>query len=110
MRMVYRFLPRFFSIVNMRILHLLSNEFFRSRKDEVIKVTHLDFTWERREELIRKEEREEGKEEGRKEGKEEGIDCCFQCLERIKYGAPKQELIEEGFEESVIDRAIQLLG
>ena len=101
MRMVYRFLPRFFSIVNMRILHLLSNEFFRSRKDEVIKVTHLDFTWERREELIRKEEREEGK--------EEGIDCCFQCLERIKYGAPKQELIEEGFEESVIDRAIQLL-
>ena len=102
MRMVYRFLPRFFSIVNMRILHLLSNEFFRSRKDEVIKVTHLDFTWERREELIRKEEREEGK--------EEGIDRCFQCLERIKYGAPKQELIEEGFEESVIDRAIQLLG
>ena len=61
MRMVYRFLPRFFSIVNMRILHLLSNEFFRSRKDEVIKVTHLDFTWERREELIRKEEREDGK-------------------------------------------------
>ena len=106
MRMVYRFLPRFFSIVNMRILHLLSNEFFRSRKDEVIKVTHLDFTWERREELIRKEEREEGKEEGR----EEGIDRCFQCLERIKYGAPKQEQIQEGFEESVIDRAIQLLG
>ena len=53
--------------------HVLE-EFFRSRKDEVIKVTHLDFTWERREELIRKEER------------------------------------EEGFEESVIDRAIQLLG
>ena len=40
--------------------HVLE-EFFRSRKDEVIKVTHLDFTWERREELIRKEEREEGK-------------------------------------------------
>ena len=98
MRMVYRFLPRIFSIVNMRILHLLSNEFFRSRKDEVIKVTHLDFTWERREELIRKEEREEG------------IDRCFRCLERIKLGASKQELIKEGFEESVIDRAIQLLG
>ena len=40
--------------------HVLE-EFFRSRKDEVIKVTHLDFTWERREELIRKEEREDGK-------------------------------------------------
>ena len=77
--------------------HVLE-EFFRSRKDEVIKVTHLDFTWERREELIRKEEREEG------------IDRCFRCLERIKLGASKQELLEEGFEESIIDRAIQLLG
>ncbi|MGN1196107.1 MAG: hypothetical protein ACI4TA_00720, partial [Acetatifactor sp.] len=77
--------------------HVLE-EFFRSRKDEVIKVTHLDFTWERREELIRKEEREEG------------IDRCFRCLERIKLGASKQELLEEGFEESIIDRATQLLG
>ena len=34
---------------------------FPKQKDEVINVTHLDFTWERREELIRKEEREDGK-------------------------------------------------
>lgn len=45
------------------IEHRLLTDFFQSRKDEVIKMTHLDFTWERREELIRKEEREEGREE-----------------------------------------------
>jgi predicted transposase/invertase (TIGR01784 family) len=32
----------------------------------------LDYTWERREELIRREEREEGRALGRKEGREEG--------------------------------------
>ena len=41
--------------------HGVLTEFFQNRKDEVIKMTHLDFTWERREELIRKEEREEGR-------------------------------------------------
>ena len=84
--------------INDCIKHQVLKEFFESRKDEVRKVTHLDFTWERREELIRKEEREEG------------IDRCFRCLERIKLGASKQELLEEGFEESIIDRATQLLG
>lgn len=38
-------------------------EFLISRKDEVTKVMKLDYTWERREELIRAEEREEGREE-----------------------------------------------
>ncbi len=47
--------------------HILE-EFFRSRGDEVRKVTELDFTWERREELIRIEEREEGRAEGKAEG------------------------------------------
>ena len=109
MRMVYRFLPRFFSIVNMRILHLLSNEFFRSRKDEVIKVTHLDFTWERREELIRKEEYEEGEAAGIRIGVKQGIEQCLKCLEMLKTGATKEELLREGFEESVIDRAASLM-
>lgn len=49
------------------IEHQVLTDFFQSRKDEVIKMTHLDFTWERREELIRKEEREEGRREGRLE-------------------------------------------
>ena len=39
--------------------HILE-DFFRQRKDEVMKMTHLDFTWEKREKLIRKEEYESG--------------------------------------------------
>ena len=53
--------------------HQVLTEFFQNRKDEVIKMTHLDFTWERREELIRKEEREEGRAEGRAEGRLESL-------------------------------------
>ena len=52
--------------------HILE-EFFRSRKDEVRKMTHLDYTWEKREKLIRKEEYEDGKAEGRTEGRVSGI-------------------------------------
>ena len=52
--------------------HVLE-DFFRSRKDEVRKVTHLDYTWEKREKLIRKEEYEDGRAEGRAEGMSEGI-------------------------------------
>ena len=61
-------------------------EFFATRRDEVVKVTEIDMTFETREELIRrdsleegieigrKEGREIGKEEGRKEGIEQGIE------------------------------------
>ena len=45
--------------------HILE-EFLKSRREEVVKVTQLDYTWERREELIRKEEYEEGLEIGTK--------------------------------------------
>ena len=47
--------------------HILE-DFFRTRKDEVKKVTHLDFTWEAREELIRKEEFEGGLSQGLSQG------------------------------------------
>ena len=52
--------------------HILE-EFFRSRKDEVRKMTHLDYTWEKREKLIRKEEYEDGKAAGRTVGRAEGM-------------------------------------
>lgn len=48
------------------------SEFFRTRRNEVEKVTQLDFTWERQEELLKLEYLEEGREEGRAEGREEG--------------------------------------
>ena len=43
--------------------HVLE-DFFRKRRDEVRKVTHLDYTWEKREKLIRKEEYEDGRAAG----------------------------------------------
>jgi hypothetical protein len=43
--------------------HVLE-DFFREHRAEVIKVEPLDYTWERREELIRKEEYEEGQKSG----------------------------------------------
>ncbi|MDO4474333.1 MAG: hypothetical protein Q4B75_06720, partial [Eubacteriales bacterium] len=50
------------------INHHILEDFFRTRKDEVKKVTHLDFTWEAREELIRKEEFEGGLSQGLSQG------------------------------------------
>ncbi|MGN0402161.1 MAG: hypothetical protein ACI4HQ_07870, partial [Acetatifactor sp.] len=52
--------------------HILE-DFFRTRKDEVKKMTHLDYTWEQREKLIRKEEYEQGMEQGIKQGLERGM-------------------------------------
>ena len=46
--------------------HILE-EFLKSRRGEVVKVVQLDYTWERREELIRKEQYEEGRQQERKE-------------------------------------------
>ena len=47
-------------------------EFFRENRSEVTKSMVLDYTWERREELIRAEEYEDGKREGYIEGEKRG--------------------------------------
>ena len=47
--------------------------FFRENRSEVTKSMVLDYTWERREELIRAEEYEDGKREGYAEGVSVGI-------------------------------------
>ena len=52
--------------------HVLE-DFFKNRRDEVKKMTHLDYTWEKRERLIRMEEYADGKAEGMREGKAAGI-------------------------------------
>ena len=49
-------------------------DFFRDRKDEVKKMTHLDYTWEKREQMIRKEEFEEGVAEGMERGIAQGME------------------------------------
>ena len=67
--------------------HILE-EFFRNRKDEVRKVTHLDYTWEKREKLIRKEEYEDGKSDGKSEGRTEGsrINLISLIIKKIQRG------------------------
>ena len=45
--------------------------FFRENRSEVTKSMVLDYTWERREELIRAEEYEDGKREGYVEGEKD---------------------------------------
>ncbi|RHU96262.1 hypothetical protein DXC04_07115 [Dorea sp. OM07-5] len=52
--------------------HVLE-DFFKNRRDEVKKMTHLDYTWEKRERLIRMEEYADGKAEGMREGEAAGM-------------------------------------
>ena len=52
--------------------HVLE-DFFKNRRDEVKKMTHLDYTWEKRERLIRMEEYADGEAAGLREGKAVGI-------------------------------------
>ena len=50
------------------IANHVMEDFFRENRDEVMKSMLLDYTWERREELIRAEEYEDGLAEGEKRG------------------------------------------
>ena len=50
----------------------IMEEFFRENRNEVTKSMVLDYTWERREELIRAEEYEDGKREGLEIGRADG--------------------------------------
>ncbi len=62
--------------INEAIDHCIENHimetFFRENRSEVTKSMLLDYTWERREELIRAEEYEDGKREGYAEGEKCG--------------------------------------
>ena len=50
------------------IANHVMEDFFRENRDEVMKNMLLDYTWERREELIRAEEYEDGLVDGEKRG------------------------------------------
>ena len=50
------------------VKNYIMEDFFRENRSEVTKSMVLDYTWERREELIRAEEYEDGKREGYAEG------------------------------------------
>ena len=69
--------------------HVLE-DFFRDRKDEVKKMTHLDYTWEKREQMIRKEEYEQGRSQRLVE----------QVCRKLKKGKTPEE-IADALEEPV---------
>ena len=68
-------------------------EFLTERRNEVIKVAELDFTWETREELIRLEERRLGKNEGRIEGRNEG--SVAKLITQVRKKVSKNKTIEQ---------------
>ncbi len=55
------------------VKHHIMEEFFRENRNEVTKSMVLDYTWERREKLIRAEEYEDGRREGIQLGEEKAI-------------------------------------
>jgi hypothetical protein len=75
-------------------------DFFRKRRGEVIKMTQLDYTWERREELIRAEERQEAM--------EEAMELLADALTSLKQGISPEELRAQGMDESVLQKALSL--
>ena len=81
--------------------HVLE-DFFRDRKDEVKKMTHLDYTWEKREQMIRKEEFEEGVAEGVERGVGQGSlqRLVNQVCSKLKKGKTPEE-IADALEEPV---------
>ena len=56
--------------------HILE-DFFLARKDEVMKMTQLDYTWEKREKMIRKEEYEDGVKDGEERSRSAIIDTML---------------------------------
>lgn len=86
------------------ILEHILEDFFKTRGDEVRKVMHFDMTWERREELIREEERAEGRAEGRGEGEMIKLICLMQ--RKVKRGKTLPEMADELEETEEILRPI----
>ena len=68
------------SAINDCITNHILEDFFRSRKDEVKKMTHLDYTWEKRERLIRMEEYADCEAAGIRKGK---IDSLMEILQEL---------------------------
>ena len=71
-------------------------DFFRGRKDEVRKMTQLDFTWERREELIRMEERAMG----------QMCSLITLVVKQMKKNYPVEQIANELEEEEAVIRKI----
>lgn len=59
-------------------------------------------------ELIR-DWKQEGFSQGINQGINQGIEATFSCIEKVKAGFSKSDLLQEGFQEDIIDRALKLV-
>ena len=83
------------------IEHHIMETFFRKNRSEVTKSMVLDYTWERREELIRAEEYEDGKRDGYVEGEK----CGRAEGEKLGVEATQKKLLQTLMETQEITEA-----
>lgn len=101
--------------------HILE-DFFRENVEKVVKVMVLDYTWERREELIREEEYEDGKQAGIEIGKRTGIEIGTEqgiaqgtslleaAIEDLCAGKTITELEAAGYDQKIIQKAQNIIN
>ncbi|MBU5429817.1 hypothetical protein KQI22_07025 [Kineothrix sp. MSJ-39] len=77
------------------IKHHIMENFFRENRNGVTKSMVLDYTWERREKLIRAEEYEDGKREGLEIGRAEGEKRVEDTKKRLLQNLMKSQNITE---------------
>ena len=82
--------------------HILE-DFFLARKDEVMKMTHLDYTWEKREKMIRKEEYEDGVKDGEARGEERSRSAIIGTM--LAAGIDVSIILKSGFTMEEIEKA-----
>ena len=82
--------------------HILE-DFFLARKDEVMKMTHLDYTWEKREKMIRKEEYEDGVKDGEARGEERSRSAIIGTM--LAAGIDVSIILKSGFTMEEIKKA-----
>ena len=87
------------------IEHHIMETFFRENRSEVTKSMVLDYTWERREELIRAEEYEDGKREGLEIGRAEGEKRGRIEGEKLGGEAMQKKLLQKLMETQKITEA-----
>ena len=85
--------------------HVLE-DFMKSRRSEVVKVTQLDYTHERRMKLVQQEEYEHGLQQGI----QNGLDVAFHVIAKLNSGVTPEELIAQGTDEHIVRQAMQSLG
>ena len=79
------------------MMHNYLKDFFTSRRSEVLEVTKVDYTFERRMELNYKEGKDEGEEIGQKK--------LVKAVELLREGVDKEDILKQGIDIKTIELA-----